>query len=189
MNDMKNISNTFTKIFEICLKDIIIPYFITNNQYSDHSHDLCNLLNCSHIIKKIFKQKFNLRRMYYINDIIDLSQLEFVKNITFGDIFDQPLEKDTLPKSLTSLTFGINFDQPLKEEYFPSNLTQLTFGEEFNQPIKERYLPSNLTQLTFGTCFNQPIKEGDIPSNLTKLKIHRRYANILLSRNLDICFF
>src|SRR5689334_22271232 len=97
----KNQQNAFTNIFEILIRNLIIPYFITLNQYSNISKELCNLMICSHSIQKAFRQNFKLRSMYYINNITELNGLEFVKNINFGDDFNQRLKQYQLPRSLT----------------------------------------------------------------------------------------
>src|ERR1700689_5089029 len=139
MNSSRNkIQQTsFINTFEILIKNLIIPYFIGLNQYSNDSNELCNLMICSHSIRKVFRQNFKLRYMYYIHNITDLNKLAFVKNITFGIAFSQPLKQDTLPRSLTSLTFGDSFNQPLERDTLPRSLTSLEFGEKFNQPFEQ----------------------------------------------------
>src|SRR5207245_4744026 len=130
MNSSRNkIQQTlFIDTFEILIKNLIIPYFIAANQYSNDSNELRNLMICSQYIQKVFRQNFKLRYMYNINNITDLNELAFVKNITFGDGFNQPLEQDTLPRSLTSLTFGDVFNQRLEQDTLPRSLTSLKFG-------------------------------------------------------------
>src|ERR1700689_3087070 len=108
---MCDTKKSFIDIFDIVIKNIIIPYFIAPIQYSNDSIELHNLIICSSSIEKVFRRNFKLRFMYYINKVTELNGLVFVKNITFRLNFDQPLKQDTLPGSLTSLTFGIEFNQ------------------------------------------------------------------------------
>src|SRR5437016_1693008 len=119
-NNDKNRQCNFVNAFEILIKNIIIPYFIASNQYSNHSIELCNLMVCCRSIKKVFGQNFKSRIMYYINNTIELKGLEFVKNITFGGDFNPSgllrLKPNTLPESLISLTFGEEFNQPLEKD-------------------------------------------------------------------------
>ena len=135
MNSSRNkVQQTlFINTFEIIIKNLIIPYFIASNQYSNNSNELCNLMICSHYIQKVFKQNFKLRYMYNINNITDLNKLALVKNITFGGAFNQPLKQDALPRSLTSLIFGDGFNQPLEQDTLPGSLTSLMIKKRPNQ--------------------------------------------------------
>lgn len=87
--------DSFINVFEILTKDLIILYFITSTQYSNYSSELCNLLLCSRYIEKVFRRNFKLRYMYYVYNTKGLNELKYVKNITFGDEFNQPFKKNT----------------------------------------------------------------------------------------------
>jgi hypothetical protein len=43
-------------------------------------------------------------------------------HLTFGDTFNQPIEKDVLPDSLTHLVFGRNFNQIIKNDVLLKSL-------------------------------------------------------------------
>ena len=70
-------------------------------------------------------------------------------------------------ESLQQLTFGYMFDQPINEVVWPASLEELTFGDSFNQPINEVVWPASLQQLTFEYGFNQPIHEAVSYTHLT----------------------
>src|SRR5437016_4869209 len=107
MSEKKNIySDSLSFVFDICLKNLII-------QYSDDSKELSGLMICSKSINKIFGPNFSLRRMYYIDQMTDFIKLKIVKNVTFGDKFNDSLDQKSLPGSLTLLKFGDCFNQPI----------------------------------------------------------------------------
>ncbi len=138
-----------------------------------------------------------LQRAYTrrIHNVETLGQLQELKNkapsfynklqgLTFGEYFDQPLNKGDLPARLRQLTFGVLFDQPLKKGDLPASLTHLTFGKYFNQPLNLADLPANLTHLTFGEFFNQPLNKGVLPASLTHLTFGKRFNKPLKKGDL-----
>ena len=52
-----------------------------------------------------------------------------------------------------------NFNQSIEKDYLPESLTHLEFEYEFNQFIEKGVLPTSLTHLIFGYKFNRPIKK------------------------------
>jgi hypothetical protein len=74
-----------------------------------------------------------------------------------------------LPASLIDLTFGECFNQPVEKLQLPASLTHLTFGCDFNQPVEELQLPASLTHLTFGQRFNHSINQLRRPASLTSI--------------------
>ena len=75
--------------------------------------------------------------------------------------------------SLSHLAFDAIFNERIDANVLPSSLTQLTFHRRshFNQPLAVGVLPSSLTQLVFGYCFDQPLAVGVLPSSLTQLTL------------------
>ena len=67
-------------------------------------------------------------------------------SITFGDEFNQNIEKVIWPKSLTSIVFGYWFNQPVEKVIWPNSLTSLKFGYTFNHKITNL---QNISYLTF----------------------------------------
>jgi hypothetical protein len=65
-----------------------------------------------------------------------------LQNLTFGELFDQNLDKMTWPSNLQTLTFGAAFNQSLERVSWPCTLRSLTFGEEFNQNLQDVRLAS-----------------------------------------------
>ena len=60
--------------------------------------------------------------------------LEEVETLTFGYLFNQPIERLDL-KGVTSLTFGYLFNQPI-EGLDLKGVTSLTFGRDFNPKVE-----------------------------------------------------
>ncbi|GAM22999.1 hypothetical protein SAMD00019534_061740 [Acytostelium subglobosum LB1] len=67
-----------------------------------------------------------------------------------------PIECDFLPNSITELTFGNIFNQPIIPGSLPPSIISLGFGSSFNQPITG-LLPISVTSLQFGAYFQQAI--------------------------------
>jgi len=71
--------------------------------------------------------------------------------LTFGDCFNQPVEKLRLPDCLTHLKFGQTFDCSVEKLYFPHGLTHLFFGDSFAESLVSlRHPPIGLTHLRLG---------------------------------------
>jgi hypothetical protein len=87
-------------------------------------------------------------------------------HLIFSYCYNKEIKENILPKSLTHLTFGFSYKKEIKENILPKSLTHLIFGFEFNKEIKENILPSSLTHLILGGAFNQKIS---IPKSLIEL--------------------
>jgi len=80
--------------------------------------------------------------------------------LTFGENFNQSLERVTLPSSLQSLSFGWKFNQSLERVTLPSSLQSLSFGHDFNQSLERVTLPSSLQSLSFGVRSSKSLKSS-----------------------------
>ncbi|CAM9664753.1 unnamed protein product [Scytosiphon promiscuus] len=98
-----------------------------------------------------------------------------LRQLTFGECFDQAIRGRGLPESLEELTFGSNFDQSVEETQWPPNLLRLTFGFYFNQPIEAVMLPDSVEELELGDEFNRPIRNVRWPASLQKLNFEDRF--------------
>ncbi|GAM25280.1 hypothetical protein SAMD00019534_084550 [Acytostelium subglobosum LB1] len=109
----------------------------------------------------------------YFNDPMPVECIlpDTLVSLTFGDMFNQPLNAATLPLILRTLKFGFYYDQVLDINTLPSSLTSLYFGWRYNQVISPGMLPDSLIQLSFGNCFNQPLTAGVLPMNLCALEL------------------
>eukprot|EP01133_Synstelium_polycarpum_P009769 gene9769-11407_t len=90
-----------------------------------------------------------------------------------------------MPDTVTSITFGALFNQPIQPGSLPKGLTSLTFGDHYNQPLKVGALPPTLTSITLGKNFDQQLS-GDLPSTLQFLiiSLHKGFNDY----ELDIKF-
>ena len=105
----------------------------------------------------------------FANSLAEIHPNNIDNELTFGGLFDQPIEKDILPRDLLTLNFGWNFNQPIKQNVLPQKLQTLTFGMMFDQPIEQNVLPQSLKTLVFGYFFNHPIKQNVLPKELETL--------------------
>ena len=89
-----------------------------------------------------------------------------IKKLYFGILFDEPLNKNSIPESVTKLIFGAKFNQVLNENSIPKSVSNLEdcillFSGRKMRPLWVT-LPQN-THLTFGNFFNQPLNRISIP--------------------------
>eukprot|EP00435_Cladocopium_sp_Y103_P046332 s2372_g13.t1 len=98
-----------------------------------------------------------------------------LQSLTFGSCFNQSLERVILPSSLESLTFGSSFNCSLEGVTLPSSLRYLTFGDNFNWSLHCVNLPIRLLSLTFGHDFNQNFEQVTLPSSLQSLTFGNRF--------------
>ena len=115
-------------------------------------------------------------------------------HLTFEYFFNQPLNKDDIPKSVTHLIFGYHFNQPLKKDDIPNSVTHLIFGHDFNQHLDKNVISNSVTHLTFGENFNQPLEKNVIPKSVTNLTFGYKFNQNLDDNNLpksiiEILFF
>lgn len=92
-----------------------------------------------------------------------------LRNITFGNSFDEPIDYLKLPSGVEHLTFGDSFNQNLDLLRLPENLRSLTFGVHFNQDLERVKFPKRLVSLTFGWDFDQSLAGVDLPDSLRSL--------------------
>ena len=104
-----------------------------------------------------------------------------LKNISFDNVFTTSLSpyRVTLPNNLQSLTFGNDFNQSLDRVPLPSNLQSLTFSNHFNQSLDRVTLPNKLQSLTFGNDFNQSLNGVALPNSLQSLTFGVRFNQSL----------
>ena len=121
-----------------------------------------------------------IRRLYGVlnGHLYNLNCFLNLKELQFHNWFNNSLEKNVLPRTLTHLTFGDYFDKQLNDSILDSTLTHLTFGSSFDKSLKG-VLPNTLTHLTLGVCFNQPL-EGVLPSTLTHLILGYKFNHPLV---------
>lgn len=114
----------------------------------------------------------SLRELTFGNDfdesIAGLKLPSGIEILSFGDRFNQPLDRANLSENLRSLTFGVNFNQNLEHVLLPHRLQSLTFGWDFNQSLSCA-LPESLRSLTFGYSFDQSIACLNCPKGLEHL--------------------
>ena len=74
-----------------------------------------------------------------------------LQGLTFGQSFDQSLDKVSWPVGLQSLTFGRNFNQSLDNVIWPVGLQSLTFVNRNLQSLQDLdVLPCALVHLAIG---------------------------------------
>jgi hypothetical protein len=105
--------------------------------------------------------------MSYTQPIVD-ADISYLPNsiiiLRFGCCFNKSISRG-LPPNLEHVSFGILFNQPINEVNFPSTLRYLHFGDSFNQPI---YTLPSLKHLRLGMGFNEEI-HCKLPDTITNL--------------------
>jgi len=95
----------------------------------------------------------------------------WTKSIHLGSRFHHPLDRVSLPTTLTTLSLGQNFNQSLVGVSFPATLTALYLSWCFNHPLDRVSFPAALTTLHFGSHFNQSLVGVSFPATLTTLRL------------------
>ena len=119
-----------------------------------------------------------------------------VTHLTFGHLFNYPLDPGDIPDTVTHLTIKTNCIRP-RFGVIPNSVTHLIFGDffvykfkvgcipdsvthlTFNARIKLGIIPKSITHLTFGSNFNYPLKIGFIPNSVTHLVFGRNFNQTL----------
>ena len=115
-----------------------------------------------------------------------LQRLSLPASITvlhLGRDWKAPLSPAILPSALRVLVFNSlssAFNQPLYPGVLPATLRVLVLSERYNQPIGLGVLPDGLLQLSLGRVFNQPLQPGWAPSSLDTLILSACYDRPLL---------
>ena len=104
---------------------------------------------------------------------------ESLRILTFGNHFDQSLNKVTWPAGLQILTFGENFNQSLDNVTWPAGLESVTFGQDFNQSLDNVTWPAVLQSVTFGHDFNQSLDNVTWPAGLQCLTFGEKFNQSL----------
>jgi len=116
-----------------------------------------------------------------------------LQSLTFGNDFNQSLDRETLPSNLQSLTFSNHFNQSLDRVTLPNKLQSLTFGSDVNQSLNGVALPNSLHSLTFGVRFNQSLDRVTLSSSLKSLTLgydfNQSLNRVTLPRNLQSLTF
>lgn len=92
-----------------------------------------------------------------------------LKQLVFGEYFNQPLDGVRWPASLEEVVFGWEFNQTLDEVRWPLSLKRVVFGVRFNQRISEVKWPGSLQAVIFGCSFNQSLESVKWPNALQQL--------------------
>eukprot|EP01132_Coremiostelium_polycephalum_P009207 gene9207-11283_t len=101
-----------------------------------------------------------------------------VKKLVFGLLFDQPISPSLIP-SVTNLKFDTWFQQPLNSQTLPSSVSHLTLSPFYRHDLTQ--LPPSITHLTFNSiATNFEIKE--IATSVTHLSF--RKSSIFLSNSI-----
>jgi hypothetical protein len=94
-----------------------------------------------------------------------------LKEVHFGDGFDQSIAQTKWPPSLQTLEFGWTFSQPVVGQLvdLPPRLRLLKFGLGFNSLVEGLALPPHLQFLVFQRRFQQPVARLQLPDGLKGL--------------------
>jgi hypothetical protein len=150
-------------------KAIDLFYLIHNRFKEDNAFNkwIASKLDCEKKLNKDLPINNDIELLCYLSTGIN------IKSITFGELFNQPVNH--LPESLQTITFGNYFNQPIdnlpkslqsirfspysefnkRVDNLPASLQSITFGNFFNQPVN--HLPKSLQTITFGYSFDQPV--------------------------------
>ena len=166
-----NIQDIYTKRYSIDLSNQTF-YAISEDKYNDINIDD---LEYENIIVEVnehidFSNNYNIKVIYFGMHLNQINQkldklAPNLKELRFGDDFNQNVDSLSELKYLEYLSFGTHFNQQI--DNLPSSLIDLKLGDEFNQNINN--LPPNLQSLRLGSNFNKSI--DNLPQSLKLLTL------------------
>jgi len=89
----------------------------------------------------------------------------------------------TLPPNLRVLNMGSEFNHPIDSIQWPHSLQSLTLSKKFNQPLESVRLPDSITYLKIGDAYNHPIERMHLPASLTHLQFDWDFSQPLRDWN------
>ena len=84
-------------------------------------------------------------------------------------MYNQKIEPNTLPSTLTHLKFGHFYNQKIEPGTLPPNLIYLEFGTLYDQKIEPNTLPSSVQQVILGDHMQEHLFD-DIYKHLIKIE-------------------
>ena len=130
---------------------------------------ILDLLDYKSQIRLIFASKTNkyLIKYWTITERTDVN-----KNILKWPYYDNLINiyvyelLKVYPKRLRYLTFSRYFNEPINKDSIPTTVTHIKFGDFFNQSVNK--LPSSIESIKFGSCFNQSVDK--LPSGARSVR-------------------
>jgi len=127
------------------------------------------------LVKK-YELSLNLKNVKNILELHNAQKHYEIKYVSFNNLFNEDIKRDSLPQSLQTLKFGRCFNQELKPGDLPVSLKVLKFGSNFNKEIKKNIIPPTLQTLEFGLHFSNKIHFDGLPlKTLKKLIVNKDY--------------
>src|SRR2546430_1584153 len=99
--------NQFLITFEELIRNIIIPYFIEVDEFSNTCKELNGLMLCCRTIEKTFKRNFKSRFRYIVGDISELKLRLNVFSIVLQHNIKPFNSLHEFENSSTSIKYGI----------------------------------------------------------------------------------
>jgi hypothetical protein len=149
---------------------IIILNF-TGQLVNDETIDCFKYYDKNILESKIIK----IIKITNVKDLITLNNFENLKELTFGNNYNQAIDVNILPNSLNTLTFGWSYNQIIGVNVLPNSLKALTFGYCYNKTIDVNVLPNSLRALAFNVSYNQIIGVNVLPNSLQTLTFGTQY--------------
>lgn len=107
-----------------------------------------------------------------------------VREMVFGEKFNQSVRDIVWPGGLRELTFGCSFNQAVNGVVWPLGLKRLRFGKSFNKAVDGVAWPRFLEHVTFGQAFAQPCANTGWPATLREITFGQEYNQPLSSESL-----
>lgn len=114
----------------------------------------------------------NIKRLMYLSTTPLSANVQWprtLRALSFGWMFNRPLDSSSLPQTLLELDLGGGFNHQIDHITWPPGLLKLRIGTRFNRPIELATWPVGLQTLEFGNEFNQPIEDVVWPPGLKHL--------------------
>lgn len=163
------------KLLELSIyfeKDLLLnPHILPNSirKLTIQCRDINNLTNIiPNSVKELKICCYGLTYIYKQNDI------PFGVEILVLSMIDQSL-KNIIPNSVKKFRITTGFNNNIEENELPNSITHLDLGYHFNKSFKN--IPNSITHLSICRKFNKNIIE--IPNNVKYIKIDKFNINII----------
>jgi hypothetical protein len=168
-------SLTFNKDFSRKIKKGILPEGLLKLKFDNWKEKTSEFK----IIHGALPSNLTSLELCKFNQIIDENFLpSTLTHLNLGSDFNYPIYN--LPPSLTNLDCGSIFNQELKNNTFPKGLKILNLGRNFNRHLFQGVFPEELEELDMGYYFWRNIDQGILPPNLKLLKLGGQFNFVLI---------
>ena len=105
------------------------------------------------------------------------------KSLDLGSVYNYPLDKTSLPRSLAKLRLSDIYSHPISCDIFPETLVELDLGARYNRKMNKNSLPRLLIKLALSDQYTHQIYSDIFPETVECLCIGNNFSHCLGDAN------